>query len=66
MTTKIKNVQPVPTTFAIERKLCATTKFDTQFTVTDILPHIPLYDSGYILEFTVHGTRSIPGAKNAM
>nr|GMD68098.1 UDP-glycosyltransferase 92A1-like [Ipomoea batatas] len=66
ITASIKNVAPVPTASANERKLCATMRLDIQLTVADIPPHIPRYASGYISEFTVHGTGPIPGAKKAM
>ncbi|GKV53215.1 hypothetical protein SLEP1_g59751, partial [Rubroshorea leprosula] len=64
MPAKIKKVAPVPIASATDRKLSDTIKFETQQTVAAMPPHIPRYCSGYISEFTVHGTGPIPGEKN--
>lgn len=66
MPARIRKVAPVPTASAMERNVCATIRFEIQFTVADMPPHIPRYASGYISEFTVQGTGPIPGEKKAM
>ncbi|KAJ6866160.1 hypothetical protein NC652_037650 [Populus alba x Populus x berolinensis] len=66
MPARIRKVEPVPTASAIERKVWATIRLEIQLTVADMPPHIPRYCSGYISEFTVHGTGPIPGEKQAI
>ncbi|RHN82796.1 hypothetical protein MtrunA17_Chr1g0213621 [Medicago truncatula] len=41
-------------------------RLETQHTVADIPPQIPLYSLGYISEFIAHGTGPIPGEKKAI
>lgn len=57
----MKKVQEVPMDSVNERNDCDTIRFETQFAVAAIPPHIPRNRKGYISEFTVHGTDPIPG-----
>lgn len=66
MKMNIMNVYEVPIASVNDRKDCATMRFEIQFDVDAIPPHIPLYLNGYISEFTTHGTVPIPGEKNRM
>ena len=64
ITAKSKNVREVPKAVVSERNVRETIKFDIQFAVAAIPPHIPRYFNGYISELTAHGTGPMPGEKH--
>lgn len=65
-TPNIRKVKQVPIASVNDRNDCDTIRFEIQFAVAAIPPHIPLNLKGYISELTIQGIEPMPGEKNIM